>query len=177
MKKFTKILTAAAVLLSTLLITGCGATETIKELIDSTHKKWYKYSGETIEIPVGTDDSETANSPGSLKNAEIYVYYDHGLTVAVQSASKQEVELWNGLINKTEEVVIGGPKTYTEEEFNSVKWTGLLAAANFKQQDNPPKIYADKDNCVIIGGDAVPNYKIQWKKFLKEKLIDTLLGE
>ena len=52
MKKITKIFAVAAVLLSGLMLAGCGATETIKEIIDSTHKTWYKYHGNTkLEIP------------------------------------------------------------------------------------------------------------------------------
>ena len=57
MKKLTKIMIAAAVLLCGFVVTGCGAAETIKEIVDSTHKTWYKYSGETaIDIPLGNDD-------------------------------------------------------------------------------------------------------------------------
>ena len=179
MKKITKIFAVVAVLLSGLMLAGCGATETIKEIIDSTHKTWYKYNGNTkIEIPLGDDDaSETSTSKNSLKDAEIYVYYDHGLTVAVQSVSTQDVQLFNGLVNTTQEVVIGGTKTYTEEEFGTAKWTALFAAANFKKVSAAPKIVSNPEACVIIGGDKAANYKIQWKKFLKQKLIDTFIGD
>lgn len=179
MKKFLKILTAAAVLLCGLAFTGCGAAETIKEIVDSTHQKWYKYTGETsIDIPLGADDnSENSTSTNYLKNAEIYIYYDHGLTVAIQSVSKQDIQIFNGLATTTQDIYLGGSKTYTEEQFGTVKWTALLAAANFKQQTQAPKIIADPDNCVIVGGDQASNYKIQWKKFLANYLIGTLLGE
>ena len=179
MKKYVKIMAVAAILLSGLMLAGCAAAETIKEIVDSTHNTWYKYSGNTkIEIPLGDDDnSQDSESTNKLSDAEIYVYYDHGLTVAVQSVSKQDVELFDGLVHKTEEVTIGGSKTYTEEEFSSVKWTALLAAANFKKQSGAPKIIADKDNCVIVGGDDAPNYKIQWKKFLANYLLNKLLDE
>ena len=179
MKKLTKIMIAAAVLLCGFVVTGCGAAETIKEIVDSTHKTWYKYSGESsIEIPLGNDDdSVDSTKTGSLSNAEIYVYYDKGLTVAVQSTNEQEVQLYGGLVSSTQEVTIGGTKTYTEEEFGTLKWTALLSAANFKQQSKAPKIYSDPDACVIIGGDKAKNFKIQWKKFLKQKLVDTLIGE
>ena len=115
MKKLITLLTAGAVLLSGIIFTSCGAAETIKEIVDSTHQKWYKYNGSTkIEIPLGADDnSENSTETNSLKDAEIYVYYDHGLTVAVQSVSQQDVQLFNGLVTKTEEVVIGGTKTVT----------------------------------------------------------------
>ena len=47
MKKFLKILTAAAVLLCGLAFTGCGAVETIKETVletvNDSYNQWYKY--------------------------------------------------------------------------------------------------------------------------------------
>ena len=59
MKKITKILAAAAVLACGMMLTACGATETIKEIVDSTHRTWYKYSGTTsIEVPLGDDDHQ-----------------------------------------------------------------------------------------------------------------------
>ena len=45
MKKLITLLTAGAVLLSGIIFTSCGAAETIKEIVDSTHQKWYKYNG------------------------------------------------------------------------------------------------------------------------------------
>ena len=179
MKKITKILAAAAVLACGMMLTACGAAETIKEIVDSTHRTWYKYSGTTsIEVPLGDDDStETSSTSKNLKDAEIYIYYDHGLTVAVQSKSTQDIQLFDGLVTKQQEIYIGGTKTYTEQEFGTGKWTALLAAANFKKQSEAPKIVSDKDNCIIIGGDDAANYKIQWKKFLKQKLINALIGD
>lgn len=179
MKKITKILAAAAVLACGMMLTACGAAETIKEIVDSTHRTWYKYSGNTsVEVPLGDDDNaENSVEKNSLKNAEIYVYYDHGLTVAIQSINKTDVQICGGLINTTQDVVVGGTKTYTEAEFGTGKWTALLAAANFKKQSEAPKIVSDKEHCIIIGGDDAPNYKIQWKKFLKQKLIDALIGD
>ena len=179
MKKMTRFIAAAAIILSGLLLVSCGATETIKEIIDSTHKTWYKYSGSTnIEIPLGADDnSDSSESSENLQNAEIYVYYDHGLTVAVQSVSEHDVELYGGLFSTTQEVVVGGTKTYTEEEFGTGKWTALLAAANFKKQNGAPKIVSDPEHCIVVSGDGAQNLKIQWKKFLKQKLVDKLLGD
>ena len=179
MKKLVKILSVAAVLLCGIMLTGCGAAETIKEYVDSTHRTWYKYNGSTnLTIPLGNDDNSVdSDETGSLANAEIYVYYDNGLTVAVQSTNEQEVQLYGGLISSNQEVTIGGTKTYSEQEFGTVKWTALLAAANFKQQSQAPKIYSNPEACVIIGGDNAKNFKIQWKKFLKQKLIDTFLSE
>ena len=178
MKKLTKIMIAAAVLLCGLVVTGCAAAETIKEYVDSTHKTWYKYNGNSIEIPLGKDDdSDSSATSKNLQNADIYVYYDQGLTVAVQSETQQDVEMLGGLVTQKQTIVVGGKKTYTEKEFGTVKWTALLAAANFKSQSSAPKIVYDPDSCVIIGGDEAPNFKIQWKKFLKQKLIDTLIGE
>ncbi len=75
MKKFTKILGAAALILCGVIVMGCGAAQTIKEYLDSTHRTWYKYSGSTnLSIPLGADDnSETSTTSKNLQNAEIYV--------------------------------------------------------------------------------------------------------
>lgn len=179
MKKYVKLFVVTAVLLFGLTLVGCGAAQTIKEIVDSTHQKWYKYNGSTtLEIPLGEDDnSVTSNTSNTLKNAEIYVYYDHGLTVAVQSVSEQDVTICGGLFSTTQEVVVGGTKKYSEEEFGSLKWTALLAAANFKQQQSAPRVVSDPDHCIIIDKNGASNLKVQWKRFLKEKLIDLLIGE
>ena len=180
MKKLVKILSVAAVLLCGIMLTGCGATETIKEYVDSTHRTWYKYNGDSMPIPLSDDadaeTSETLDAKKNLEHAEIYVYYDHGLTVAIQSTSQQEVTI-AGIINTTQDVVIGGTKKYTEEEFGSGRWTLLLAAAKFKAQTAAPKIVSDPGDCIIIGGENTKNYKIEWKRFLKQQLIETLIGE
>ena len=179
MKKFTKILGAAALLLCGLMISGCGASDIIKEYLDSTHRTWYKYNGATnLTIPLGADDNaETSTTSKNLQNAEIYVYYDQGLTVAVQSVTQTDIDMLGGLVTSKQDVVVGGSKKYSEEDFGTGKWSLLLAAANFTPQSSAPKIVSDPNSCVIIGGDEAPNYKIQWKKFLKEKIADLLLGE
>ena len=177
MKKLTKIMAVAAVIFCGALVTACGLFGAVKEYIDSTHGTWFKYNGSSLEVPFGTDDnSDSSASTNTLKNADIYVYYDHGLTVAVQTVTQTDIDLLGGLVTSRQDVVVGATKTYTEEDFNSAKWTLLLAAANFKQQESAPTIVADPDRCVIIGGDNIPNFKIQWKKFLKEKIVEYLLG-
>lgn len=179
MKKFTKILSAAALILCGVMIMGCGAAQTIKEYLDSTHRTWYKYSGSTnLSIPLGADDnSETSTTSKNLQNAEIYVYYDQGLTVAVQSITQTDIDMLGGLVTSKQDIVVGGTKKYSEEDFDSGKWSLLLAAANFQAQSSAPKIVSEPNSCVIIGGEEAPNFKIQWKKFLKEKIADFLLGE
>ncbi len=178
MKKFTKILGAAALLLCGLMITGCGAAEAIKEQLESTYDQWYKYNGTTkIDIPLGdTDDENDSSKLHDLKDVEFYVYFNatDGLKVAIQTTKQDNVELLNGLIEQTVDVTIGGVKEYPVESFGKAKWTSLTAIVPLKAV-SAPKIVTSPDECVKL--DNIKNYKIQWKKVLKKTLINTLLGE
>ena len=58
MKKFTKILSATALILCGVIVMGCGVADAIKDTVEGSYNKWYKYNGNTkIDIPLGdTDD-------------------------------------------------------------------------------------------------------------------------
>lgn len=178
MKKFSKILCAAALLLYGFMITGCGAAEAIKEQLEGTYDKWYKYNGNTkIDIPLGdTDDENDSSKLHDLKDVEFYVYFNEqdGLKVAIQTTKEENVEMLGGLIEQKVDVTIGGVKEYTIDEFGKAKWTSLISIVP-RQEVSAPKIVADPDACVKL--DNLKDYKIQWKKVLKKTLINTLLGE
>ncbi len=180
MKKILKILTCAAILISGLALTGCGAKEIIKESVESSYKQWYKYkSTKQINIPVvgaGGDTDTAAESTQTLKNAEIYFYFDPaaGLTVAVQSVTTQDVEMLNGLIQNRMDFVIGSTKQYTLEEFGKYKWAALWGSGKVEKA-SAPKIYTNPTECIQLGGPNQPT--IQWKKFLANYLLNKLLEE
>ena len=180
MKKILTIMTAAAVLLAGLIFTGCGAKEIIKESVDSSYKQWYKYkSTKTINIPVvaADGDTETAGeSTETLKNAEIYFYFDpaEGLTVAVQSVTTQDVEMLNNLIQTRVDFVIGSTKKYTLQEFGKYKWAALWGSGKVEKA-SAPKIITNPTECIQLGGPNQPT--IQWKKFLANYLLNKLLED
>ena len=167
------LVAAMALLAGILMLTGCGMLNTIKK----TYNKWYKYNkAEGIDVPLGLDTSEDATSLGELKNAEFYVRYSEnsGLTVAIQSTKKENVELYNGLVSTSVDIVIGATKQYNETEFGSGKWAALITLGDFSECSTP-KIVSDPESCFIIS-DALNN-GIQWKKVLKKILINKLLGD
>ena len=182
MKKFLKIMTAAAVLLCGLALTGCGLKEIVKETAESSYKKWYKYKSEKpINIPLVANaaaDTDTADeSTQTLKNAEIYFYFDPdaGLTVAVQSVTTQDVQMLQGLIQQRIDFVIGSTKQYTLEEFGKYKWAALWGSGKVEEA-SAPKIYTNPSECIVLGSDA-NQPTIQWKKFLANYLLNKLLEE
>ncbi len=178
MKKIMKVLLAAAVFAGTVMMTGCGLGERIKE----TYNTWYQYNKEGgLSIPVSdaSDSDSLADSTGKMmENAEIYVYYDddEGLTLAVQSTKAQDIELAGGLLSTTVDVVTGGTKQYTKAEFGAVKWTALMASGAFSES-RTPKVVADPDHCVILTGEGENKFSFQWKKVLKRIILQQLLGE
>ena len=178
MKKFTKILSAAALILCGVIVMGCGVADAIKDTVEGTYDQWYKYNGTTkIDIPLGdTDDENDSSKLHDLKDVEFYVYFnpEDGLKVAIQTTKQENVELLNGLIEQSVDVTIGGVKEYTIEDFGKVKWTSLMTIVPLKAV-SAPKIVSDPDSCVKL--DNLKDYKIQWKKVLKKTLINTLLGE
>ncbi len=182
MKKLTKIMIATAVLLCGFVVTGCGAAETIKEIVDGTHNTWWKYkTDKNIEIPVlaATDeDSDTADESASkLKDAEIYLYFDSsdGLLVAIQSQTRQTVSMLNGLYEQEQTIVMGSTKRFTKDQFDSKKWTILVAAANLEKVSEP-EISAHPERCIVLGSDE-NKPKIQWKKFLANYLLGSYLED
>ena len=170
MKKFLTIMTAATVLLCSTVLTSCGAADLIAETYDT----WYKYE-KTVTIPLGTDidATSTESEAHSLKDAELYVYFDpdDGLTIAVQSTSSQDVEMLGGLITQTVDVVIGGTKQYDNTQFGKGKWAALWASGKF-QKASEPKVSSEPEKCVILAGDDKRDFKIQWKKVLLNYLLN-----
>ena len=175
MKKTFKILTAVAVTLSAFILSGCG----LKDIVESTYNKWYKYNGsKTITIPLGSSDSENATSAHELKDAQLFVFFnpDNGLKVAVQSVSTQDVEMLGGLVTRTQNITVGGTKNFDKDSFGEGKWVSLIGIGDFVKTDEP-KISSNPDDCLILIGDDKTDFQIQWKKFLKTKIINLLLGE
>ena len=177
MKKLTKIMIAAAVLLCGFVVTGCGAAAAIKEQIEQTYGKWYKYTG-TINVPLGNTDSEDAKEEKTLKEAEVYVCFesDEGLTVAIQSTSTQNVEILNGLASTSVDIVTGGKKKFDAESFGAGKWTALMATGYFKPSSEP-KISSEPDKCLVLMGEDKNEFQIQWRKVLRNYLINLVFPE
>jgi len=180
MKKLVKILSVAAVLLCGIMLTGCGAAETIKEIVDATHNTWYKYKTEKdISIPVldtsEADSDNAAESNNKLENAQIYFYFDsnNGLKVAIQSETKQKVSFLNGLYEQEQKVIMGSTKQFTKEQFDSKKWTALTLGIRMEKADEP-EISAHPERCIVLG-DNENKPKIQWKKFLADYLLGDVL--
>ena len=177
MKKIAKILSAAAVLLCVLVMTGCGAAETLKETvletINDSYKQWYKYE-KAVTVPMGAEDENTSSEEKhKLKDAELFVYYDPdvGLKVAFQSTSTQDIEVVEGLFSTQIDLVTGGTKEYTKEEFGKGKWAALWASGKF-QKCNAPKIVTEPERCMVLTGENANDFKIQWKKMLANYLLN-----
>lgn len=184
MKKLLKIMTAAAVLLCGLALTGCGLKEIVKQTVDDSYNQWFKYkSTKQIDIPVvdHIDDDDPDTDPESatkLKNAEIYFYFnpDAGLTIAIQSVTTQEVELLKGLYKQNLDVVMGSTKAYPN--FGKKSWYTLWGSGKLEESD-APKIYTNPDECIVLGqtDSAGKKPSIQWKKFIANYLLDSLLED
>ena len=182
MKKYVKVIAIAAVLLSGLMLAGCAAAETVKEIVDATHNQWYKYkSDKQIDIPVlpaSTEDGDdTAESTQKLENAEIYFYYDSnkGLLVAVQSMTEQKVEMLKGLYTQNLTIPMGSTKQFTKEQFGTKKWTAFTLAVKLEKA-NEPEISAHPEKCIVLGKNE-NSPKIPWKKFLANYLLGTYLED
>ena len=183
MKKLLKIMTAAAVMLCGLALTGCGLKEIVKQTVDDSYNQWFKYkSDKQISIPLlpaATDDLDTTEeSTQKLENAEIYLYYDPavGLTVSIQSQTVQTVELLSGLYSQDMTITVGANKQYTADEFKKPKWYALWGSGKIEESDEP-EIHAHPEKCVVIGEGKAQNAKVQWKKFLANYLLDSLLED
>ncbi len=181
MKKFLKIMTATAVLLCGLALTGCGLKQIVKETAESSYNQWFKYmSDKQIDIPLvastSADTEDAAESTQTLKNAELYFYFnpDAGLTVAVQSVTTQDVEMLQGLLSTKVDFVVGSTKEYTLQEFGKYKWAALWGSGKVEEA-SAPKIYTNPSECIVLGGENQPS--IQWKKFLRNYLLNKLLEE
>lgn len=172
MKKIQKILLAVSVLLSGLVIIGCGAADALK----STYNKWYKYNG-TYSVPLGTNADEASGEAANyLENAEFYVYFDEGegMTLAIQSTNETDVSLVHGLATTQVAVTTGGTKKF--ESVGKVRWGVLMYSGNFVR-DEEPLIVSDPDSCIILAGENANEFKIQWKKVLANLILNKMLGE
>ena len=180
MKKIGKIFVGLIVLAGIVMTTGCNLFNQAKEAVESTYDTWYLYTGDqTISIPLGSNaDDEDGTSTKSLDNVEFYVYYDEddGLKIAVQAETEQNVELLGGLAQKKLTTYTGGTKQYSKDDFKPYKWAGMISTFPFEEADEP-EVSAHPDRCIILAGDEAGDLKIQWKKVLKRKLIETILGE
>ena len=194
MKKLTKLFLAAAVLACGMMLTACETAQTIKETVvenvNASYKQWYKYN-KPINVPLlaSTDSDDTADeSSQKLKDAELYFYFnpeageeDSGLTVSIQSQTKQTVELLKGLYSQEMTVTVGANNTYSLDEFKKTHWYALWGSGKI-QKASEPKIHSNPDECVVIGGNKekdkdAKNAKIQWKKVLANYLLGNLLEE
>ncbi len=168
MKKISRIVTVIAALACVLMMSGCG----IKDAITQTYDQWYKYNG-TLDIPLGQDE-ESADTIGTLENAEFYIYFneDEGLTVAVQTTKEENVSVLGGLVQYPMETIFGSVKNFDTSKFGATSWSGLMILGNFKKSSEP---------AVVSGGAGVVKLEnilengIQWKKVLKRKLIERVL--
>lgn len=187
MKKFLKIMAAAAVLLCGLALTGCGAAQTIKETViesvTDSYNNWYKYkSTKQIDIPMFdssiTNEDENTDENGKLKDAQIYFNFnpDTGLKIAVQSVTKQEVSLLGGLYSQNMDIVVGDTYDVSLTKFGKKSWYTLWGSGKLEKAD-APKIVTNPSECIIIGGEKAPKSKIHWKKFLANYLLGSLLDD
>ena len=174
MKKIINVLLALAVFAGAFMLSGCGIREYAK------YDTWYKYkSANGIDIPVGatgTENSETAVGQ-MMENAELYVCYNetNGLKIAVQSTKEQKIEIAGGLLETSVDVVTGGTKEYTKEEFGPGKWTTLIVVTGKFEESKAPKIVTNPEQCINITNNE--KFTFQWKRVLREILINKLLGE
>ena len=113
-----------------------------------------------------------------LENAEFYVYFDSddGLTVVVQSSKKENIELYGGAFSTSVDVVTGGKKQYPKEKFGAGSWTALMVSGAFEECDEP-LISKDPSKCIPLFGEDKTPLTIQWKKVLKNYLINLLFHE
>lgn len=175
MKKFTKILSAAALILCGVIVMGCGAANAIKEQLEGTYDQWYKYKS-TVKIPLGSNDDDNSEQAHELQAAEIYVIYNQstGLKVAVQTTSQQDITMLGSLVSTTQDVYIGGTKEYDTNTVTPARWSVLLLTGNFVKSDEP-EISSGEGTCIILAGEDKTDFKIQWKKFLRDYLLGNLL--
>ena len=172
----------AALFLSGIVFTSCGVAEAVKETVEGSYNQWYRYKNgdKTINIPmvnsVDEDTDTAAESDKTLKNVEIYFYFapDAGLTVAVQSVSTQDIELMNGLLKDKVEFVVGETHLYPLDKFGKGKW-GALWGSGKLEKSSAPKIYTNPEQCIQLDKEKGP--KIQWKKFLANYLLNSLLDD
>ncbi len=182
MKKLITIMSIAALFLSGIVFTSCGVAEAVKETVNDSYNTWYKYNGEKkVNIPLVTnadqDTDDAAESSTKLENADIYFMFnpENGLTVAIQAVTKQNVEVLGGLVTNRMDFVVGSTNTYPVEKFGKAKWAALWGSGKISK-DSAPKIYTNPKECINLN-DEKEGPKIQWKKFLANYLLNSLLDD
>ena len=181
MKRITRLFAVMAVIVSVFMMSGCAFDWS------QTYNTWYKYNNAAgLSIPVvAKADSEsdtTGIASGMMENAEFYVYFDpdDGLTVAIQSTQAQQIAIGGGLLTTSVDVVTGGSKQYTKEQFGGVKWAALYTTGAFRESDTP-KVISNPEQCIILAGNdengGANQFNFQWKKVLRSILLEQLLGE
>ena len=173
MKKISKLIAVLSLIAGVIMMSGCG----LKSAIDATHNKWYKYvSAEGVSVPIGDDTSESSVTAATLSGADFYLYFDDddGLLVVVQKDSVQSVDIAGGLLTQDITITTGAKKQYTKQQFGTVRWATLVASGKIEPSDTP-KFISDHSSCIDVS-EALGN-GIQWKKVLRNILINQLLGE
>lgn len=172
MKKHTKLLTIGAILLAGIFCTSCGAGA----LVQNTYDQWYKYSGNIGDVALETSAATNAAPTDVIKNAELYLKYNaqNGLTVAIQTTNKKDMDLLGGLTSYSVEVVAGQEKQYDKTSFGPIKWEALYLTGTLVPCEEP-KIVSNPEQCIIL--NSVFDNGIQWETFLKQKLVEMILGE
>lgn len=183
MKKTTKILSIALVLFAGLIISSCDLFNQIKDAVEDTYDTWYKYNGESLDLPVTANanaDDENPSGSELLKKAQIYVLFNEtkGLTLAVQAQSSENVSLLGNLVSTEVKVTTGSVKQYTLDEFSATKWSVLALSGKFDECKIPEVAISPTPAGVILLNDPkAAGFNLQWKKVLRDILIDKLLGD
>ena len=183
MKKNFKFLAGLIILASALMLCSCAFDWS------QTYDTWYKYDNASgLNIPVVDKENSEAEADakgiasGMMKNAEFYVCFnpDDGLTIAIQSTKAEEISIAGGLLTTSVDVVTGASKQYTKEQFGKVRWAALYATGAFKESSEP-KVISNPEQCIILAGNKADGnanqFDFQWKKVLRQILIEQLLGE
>ena len=171
--KTVKSIFAAALCFCALFMTSCGSAG---DVFEGTYNQWYKYDG-SAKIPLGAIDDETEGSNTSvLKDVEVYCKFNpsSGLTVALQASKEKNIDVFNGLGTTSVNMIMGGKKEYSLEQFGKGKWIAVYSTVKLVKAD-APKVVTNPDECITL--DSFDNFKIQWKKVLANLLVNKLLGE
>ena len=156
------VLLVAAVLLGTMVVTGCGLR------LEETYDTWYKYDRE-VDLPVANADTSDSSADGVLKNAQIYVRFnpDDGLEILVCTTKSQTISYLGGAYTVDADITTGGSKIYPASEFGTKQWAALILLGSFEEK-NPPQITVNLDN--MLDG------QFNLKRVLAEFLLNNLLA-
>lgn len=174
MKAIRFIFAAATLFCAAAIFSSCSGTGT-EDVFSGTYNKWYKYTGSTSTILLGSSEDDSSASK-TLKNVEMFCKFDpsSGLIVAVQAAKDQNVDIFGGLTEATVKVTAGGKKEYSLEQFGKGKWIAVMSTVPLTVS-SAPKVITSPEECIML--DNLADFKIQWKKILANYLLTKLLGE